>query len=1145
MGEVAAAYLAGALDLDDAVRVIFHRGRTMDFAAARGKMLAVALPVAEAQALVEGEADRISIAALNSVESVTLSGDAEALARVAARLDVPRRVVQAAAGRLRLPQRADGPDEGRAAAIAPGDRAARSRIAALLDGHRDAGERRRLGRGLLVAQRPRGRAVRSRDRRGCSTTATTRSSRSRRTRYCSTYVDEIVRARGKRATIVHSLRRGDDEQVTLLKNLGKLYAEGVEIDAEKLAGSGSFVELPAYAWEQERFWDESEHSREYRLGPPDHPLLGRRVDAACPTWECGLDPRVVRYLADHRVQGLVVLSGTSYLEMALAAVQQIHGPGPQILEEIELVRACFLAEQEKTTLQLSVGPSGNDFAIHRRPEAPGQPWTLHVSGRLRLADTTSPPPPVALDELCRRCDIEQLSGEQAYTRLGEFGLDYGPSFRLIARVWRGRGEAVGRIVATDGITAALDPYQVHPALLDAAIQVVVCTIPAQATDRASGDVYLPVAIDQVRVHGRLAGPLYSHARIVEKSTKSVVADVRVLDESGQTLVEIRGLRCRAIDQVELTRDASELVYAHRWQLAPRAGSATARRLAEGLPTPAEIVESTVPAARALVKEFGLENPSAHPPEEMNRLCTAFLLEAFGRLGVELQAQERFTAEELADRLGLADRYRRLMTRYLEILEQDGVVRRDAGVWQVVEVPPLPEADRTWRELMAANPAFYAELTLLGRCGLQLDEILRGDIDPLHLIFPDGSLAVTEHLYQDSPFLRFYNTLAQAAVARIARGLPQGRSLRVLEIGAGTGGLTSYVLPKLPADRVAYVYTDLSNHFFNKAREKFQGYPFLEFKRLDIEQDPLEQGFEPHSFDLILASECLHATADLRATCENVLKLLASDGLILLLEAVEPVRWVDLVFGLTDGWWRFTDTKLRPDYPLLSLAKWKDLLEQLGFRDVRESSGAEEAEVKNAVILARGPRTTDEPAIAAASEATETPSGSYVFVSDRGGVAQTLANELRTRGLPSVMVHGRAEWIGAAVVQAIRETARKFFFTVIALFVALSSFVTYAGPAKPWQTIKLKNGLEIIVIENPAVPLVTVEIAVKNGAYTEPPEYNGLSHLYEHMFFKSNERSKAEDITTEPLSLACSVTRRRSMKSSTITRRPSIRDCARR
>ncbi|MGH9836992.1 MAG: M16 family metallopeptidase, partial [Blastocatellia bacterium] len=82
----------------------------------------------------------------------------------------------------------------------------------------------------------------------------------------------------------------------------------------------------------------------------------------------------------------------------------------------------------------------------------------------------------------------------------------------------------------------------------------------------------------------------------------------------------------------------------------------------------------------------------------------------------------------------------------------------------------------------------------------------------------------------------------------------------------------------------------------------------------------------------------------------------------------------------------------------------------------------------------------------------------------------------------------------------------------ALFLFAVAVATLPGgaSAKPqWQKLTLKNGMDIIVIENAAVPLVTVEIAVKNGAYTEPPEYNGLSHLYEHMFFKSNERSKAE------------------------------------
>ncbi|MCI0391467.1 MAG: insulinase family protein [Acidobacteria bacterium] len=86
----------------------------------------------------------------------------------------------------------------------------------------------------------------------------------------------------------------------------------------------------------------------------------------------------------------------------------------------------------------------------------------------------------------------------------------------------------------------------------------------------------------------------------------------------------------------------------------------------------------------------------------------------------------------------------------------------------------------------------------------------------------------------------------------------------------------------------------------------------------------------------------------------------------------------------------------------------------------------------------------------------------------------------------------------------RIAAALFLFALVVI--TLSDGVS----AQPqWKKITLKNGMDVIIIENASVPLVTVEIAVKNGAYTEPPEYNGLSHLYEHMFFKSNERSKAE------------------------------------
>ena len=144
---------------------------------------------------------------------------------------------------------------------------------------------------------------------------------------------------------------------------------------------------------------------------------------------------------------------------------------------------------------------------------------------------------------------------------------------------------------------------------------------------------------------------------------------------------------------------------------------------------------------------------------------------------------------------------------------------------------------------------------------------------------------------------------------------------MLEIGAGTGGTTTAVLPLLPADRVEYTFTDLSPLFLERAAEPFAAFPFVRRALLDVERDPVSQGFEAGAYDVVIAANVLHATADLRQAVRHAHRLLAPGGLLLLLEGVAPERWVDLTFGLTEGWWRFSDQALRPDYPLIGRRAW--------------------------------------------------------------------------------------------------------------------------------------------------------------------------------------------------------------------------------
>ena len=213
--------------------------------------------------------------------------------------------------------------------------------------------------------------------------------------------------------------------------------------------------------------------------------------------------------------------------------------------------------------------------------------------------------------------------------------------------------------------------------------------------------------------------------------------------------------------------------------------------------------------------------------------------------------------------------------------------------------------------------FQRELSLMDRILHQLPAVLRGELEATEVLFPNGDTSELTWLYERSPGSRLLNREILASVESIHAQL--GRPLRILEIGAGTGGTTASLREWLPKDG-HYTVTDISTVLVESARHRFGDRSNVRFETLDIERSPLEQGYRRGQFDMIIAANVLHATRDLNQTLDHAQELLIPSGHLILLEGTQPLLWLDLIFGPTKGWWAFDDT-WRKNHPLLDKSNW--------------------------------------------------------------------------------------------------------------------------------------------------------------------------------------------------------------------------------
>ncbi|MGD9971997.1 MAG: amino acid adenylation domain-containing protein [Desulfatirhabdiaceae bacterium] len=315
---------------------------------------------------------------------------------------------------------------------------------------------------------------------------------------------------------------------------------------------------------------------------------------------------------------------------------------------------------------------------------------------------------------------------------------------------------------------------------------------------------------------------------------------------------------------------------------------------------------------------------------IERISVFYFARALQNIGVFSNDEHVFTAGEVVDKFGILPAYRPLLTRVFNFLTHHKMLRKTGNKYHHLEPVLTQMFCNSIAELDSdeANPEGLAEL--IQACGKNFGEVLRGIKNHKEIVFPEGSIERIEKLYVNSPQAVFFNSVINKIISEISSLMSSENVLRILEISAGTGAITQAVLPGLsPQSR--YIFTDRSSSFLNKAKKKFQAYPFMAYEILDIEKSPGAQGFENASFDLIIASNILHTTKDMAQTLSHIQTLLAPGGVLLIRDITRYIPQFDFVFGplLT----KFDDGTKRDTEPFLPIESWKKTLAEHQFSQI--------------------------------------------------------------------------------------------------------------------------------------------------------------------------------------------------------------------
>jgi acyl transferase domain-containing protein/acyl-CoA synthetase (AMP-forming)/AMP-acid ligase II/aryl carrier-like protein len=627
LGEYAAACVAGVFSLEEGLKFMAERGRLMQSLSLGGEMAMIFAAEKQVASAMAAFHERVSIAGVNGPEITVISG-----AR-----DEVRALVQALESRGMRTQRLDSTQPFHSPMVEPvlaafEECAGRMRFQPpripLISNVTGAFWEERTAPDAGYWRRHMRQAVRFKDgidalvERGFD-------------HFIEIGPDPTLIGFGKRCwqgtgrcSWLATLRCGNDDWQPVLQSLGAMYLAGVKVDWERFDGDYSRhrVPLPTYPFERVRCWQDPTHKSAQETARR-HPLLEKRMRSALPTaqFETRLGARLLSYLKDHRVHGSCVFPAAGYVETALAASAELFGDKTHSLTDVTLHEALVIPRDQTITLQMVVFPPSSStaaFQLFSAHEDETKQWKLHASGGIRV-DSTPPEPtpetglPTQIRARCR----EEASGPELYQFLGQKGLEYGPTFQGVTRLWRRDGEALGEVRLS--LPQPEKNYLFHPMLLDSCFHVLAAAAPSGDASLKRDALYLPAGFRSFRLFAPVPPEILSHCVFHENgaSGESVLADVRLMDANGTLIGEVRDLKLVMLRREAARHNPADWLYEVEWTAKPLSA-------APYVPAPTQkkswaIVSDTHGFGEAVAERIRAEGGkcSVFSTDEISRLAT--------------------------------------------------------------------------------------------------------------------------------------------------------------------------------------------------------------------------------------------------------------------------------------------------------------------------------------------------------------------------------------------------------------------------------------------------------------------------------------------------------------------------------------------